>query len=209
MNTSTSALTARSLSYAYDGRDVLHDVSVTLPRGTVTAIAGPNGSGKSTFVELLAGVRTPRCGEISRCGAVALVVQRPSVPDTLPVTVFDVVTMGTWARRLGRRSTRNVVAEAIEKVDLIGFEKQPLAALSGGQRQRALLAQGIVQEAPILLLDEPAAGLDSASRRRTREILAEYATRWGAAVACVTHDDESIAAADRVLRLESGRVVVT
>jgi zinc/manganese transport system ATP-binding protein len=207
METSTPALTAHALSYAYDGREVLHGVSVTLFHGTVTAIAGPNGSGKSTLIELLAGVRTPRRGEISRCGAVALVVQRPSVPDTLPVTVFDVVTMGTWGRRLDRRSTRSVVAEAIEKMGLVGLEKQPLAALSGGQRQRALLAQGIVQDARILLLDEPAAGLDSASRRRTRELLAEHATRQGVAVACVTHDDESIAAADRVLRLESGHAV--
>ncbi|MGU3587298.1 zinc ABC transporter ATP-binding protein AztA [Rhodococcus sp. C26F] len=208
MTTPTLALTAHALSYAYDERDVLHGVSITLPHGTVTAIAGPNGSGKSTLIELLAGVRTPRRGEISRCGEVALVVQRPSVPDTLPVTVVDVVTMGTWGRRLDRRSARRVVAEAIEKVNLVGFEKQPFSALSGGQRQRALLAQGIVQDTQILLLDEPAAGLDSASRQRTRELLAEHATRKRVAVACVTHDDESIAAADRVLRLDSGHVVV-
>ena len=208
--TASAALTATGLCYAYDGGDVLHDVSATLPRGTVTAVAGPNGSGKSTLVELLAGVRTPRRGSVVRRGTLALVVQRPAAPDTLPVTVRDVVAMGTWAAHGPRRATRAAraaVAAAVERVGLAGLEHRPFSELSGGQRQRALVAQGIVGEADVLLLDEPAAGLDADSRRRTREILAEEAERRGAAVACVTHDDASIAAADRVIRLAGGRLV--
>lgn len=205
MDTATHPACAREVCFAYDGRDVLHGVSAELPRGTVTAIAGPNGSGKSTLVELLAGVRTPRRGTVARHGTLALVVQRPSVPDALPVTVRDVVAMGTWGRRRSRAERHRAIAQVIDRLALTGLEDRPLAELSGGQRQRALLAQGIVQGADILLLDEPAAGLDAASRAHTREILAEEATR-GAAVACVTHDDESIAAADRVIRLDSGHL---
>lgn len=204
--TASPHLSAHGLRFAYAGQDVLHDVSARFSPGTVTAVAGPNGSGKSTFVELLAGVRGPRRGSVTRRGRLALVVQRPSVPDVLPVTVHDVVTIGTWGRRSRRADRRDAVAEAIDRVGLTGLERRTFGELSGGQRQRALLAQGIVQRTEILLLDEPAAGLDAASRQRTREILAEEAAR-GATVACVTHDEESIAAADHVIRLDAGRIV--
>lgn len=200
------AVTGRGLCFAHDGHDVLHDVHVTLARGSVTAVAGPNGAGKSTLVELLAGVRRPRRGTVERRGTVALVVQRPTVPDTLPVTVRDVVAMGTWSRHRRRAAPRDAVASAIAEVGLTGLEERLLSALSGGQRQRVLLAQGLVQQADVLLLDEPAAGLDAASRERTREVLAREAAR-GAAVACVTHDEAGIEAADHVLRLEGGRLV--
>lgn len=202
--TDSPHLSAHDLCFGYDSQDVIHEVSAAFRAGTVTAVAGPNGSGKSTFVELLAGVRNPRRGSVTRHGRLALVVQRPSTPDTLPVTVHDVVAIGTWGRRGGRR--RGDVAEAIDRVGLTGLEHRTFGELSGGQRQRALLAQGIVQRAEILLLDEPAAGLDAASRQRTRELLTEEAAR-GAAIACVTHDEESIAAADHVIRLEAGRIV--
>ncbi|WP_203135747.1 ATP-binding cassette domain-containing protein [Microbacterium sp. JZ31] len=206
------ALSARSVCFAYDGRDVLHDVSLRLGFGEVAALAGPNGSGKSTLVELLAGVRTPRSGRIARSADVALVVQRPHAPDTLPLTVADTVAIGTW-RRTSRHSSgrpagaaqRAAIADAIARVGLTGLERHPFADLSGGQRQRALIAQAIASRPSILLLDEPAAGLDAGSRVLARRILAEEARR-GAAVACVTHDDDAIAAADRVIRLSDGRI---
>lgn len=213
--TGSPHLSARGLCFGYDGRDVLHDVSARFSPGSVTAVTGPNGSGKSTFVELLAGVRSPRRGVIDRDGRLALVVQRPSTPDALPVTVHDVVAIGTWGRtrsrdrgRLGSRRAdrRDAVAEAIDRVGLTGLEQRTFGELSGGQRQRALLAQGIVQKTEILLLDEPAAGLDAASRQRTREILAEEAAR-GATIVCVSHDEESIAAADHVIRFDAGRIL--
>ncbi|NYI79863.1 zinc ABC transporter ATP-binding protein AztA [Nocardioides panzhihuensis] len=209
--TDSPHLSARGLCFGYDGHDVLHDVSARFSPGSVTAVTGPNGSGKSTFVELLAGVRSPRRGVIDRDGRLALVVQRPSTPDALPVTVHDVVAIGTWGRTRGhlgsrRADRRSAVAEVIDRVGLTGLEQRTFGELSGGQRQRALLAQGIVQDTEILLLDEPAAGLDAASRQRTREILAEEAAR-GTTIVCVSHDEESIAAADDVIRLEDGRVV--
>jgi zinc/manganese transport system ATP-binding protein len=197
-----TALRARGVRYAFDAVTVLDDVDLDLPWGAVTAIAGPNGAGKSTLVELLAGVRAPLRGSVERADEVALVVQRPVAPDSLPLTVRDVVTMGTWSTRTARaeRPGRTVrvarVGEALERVELADLADRPFASLSGGQRQRALLAQGLARRARIFLLDEPAAGLDASSR-----------TRDGAAVACVTHDEESIEAADLVVRLEGGRRV--
>jgi zinc/manganese transport system ATP-binding protein len=207
-----TALRARGVCYAFDAVTVLDDVDLDLPWGAVTAIAGPNGAGKSTLVELLAGVRAPLRGSVERADEVALVVQRPVAPDSLPLTVRDVVTMGTWSTRTARaeRPGRTVrvarVGEALERVELADLADRPFASLSGGQRQRALLAQGLARRARIFLLDEPAAGLDASSRTRTREMLAA-AARDGAAVACVTHDEESIEAADLVVRLEGGRRV--
>ncbi|NHC24310.1 ATP-binding cassette domain-containing protein [Nocardioides sp. IC4_145] len=207
MPQSSDPVAAQGLCYAHDAEDVLHDVSVAVPRGAVTVVCGPNGAGKSTLVELLAGVLEPRRGNVVRHGRIALVVQRPAVPDTLPVTVRDVVTMGTWSRRRPRAEARRAVDEAIARVSLTGFEDRPLSTLSGGQRQRALLAQGVVQEADVLLLDEPAAGLDAASRDTTRTILRAEARDRGAAVVCVSHDEDSIRSADRVIRLAEGRLV--
>jgi zinc/manganese transport system ATP-binding protein len=210
--TNESALRARGLHFSFGDHAVLHDVDLDLPWGAVTAVAGPNGAGKSTLVELLAGVRPPLRGTVECAHDIALVVQRPEVPDSLPVTVRDVVTMGTWSTRAprrerpGREERRSRVDAALRQVDLDDLAARPFAELSGGQRQRALLAQGIARQATVFLLDEPAAGLDAASRERTRQLLAATA-RTGAAVACVTHDDASIEAADLVVRLEGGRRV--
>ncbi|MET0821849.1 MAG: ATP-binding cassette domain-containing protein [Aeromicrobium sp.] len=206
------ALRARGLHYSFGETAVLHDVDLDLPRGVVTAIAGPNGAGKSTLVELLAGVRPLQQGTVDCADDIALVVQRPTVPDSLPVTVRDVVTMGTWSARVprrgrpGRAARTTRVAQALDQVGLGHLASRPFAQLSGGQRQRTLIAQGLVREARVFLLDEPAAGLDASSREQTRLLLATAAS-GGAAVACVTHDEASIAAADRVVRLDGGRCV--
>ncbi|WP_235026618.1 zinc ABC transporter ATP-binding protein AztA [Dietzia lutea] len=193
-------MSARGLCFGYAGREILHDVDVDLEPGTVTAIAGPNGAGKSTLLELLAGVRTPQKGTVRRRGDVALVVQRPAAPETLPLTVWDTVSMGTWGRRLGRREARAVVSEMIDAVGLSGLDSRPLAELSGGQRQRTLLAQALARQADIVLMDEPDAGLDSESRHHVHRLLVESASR-GVAVGCATHDDGFVATADRVVRL--------
>lgn len=201
-----SALTATGICFAYGGSDVLHDVDVRLDAGAITAIVGANGSGKSTLIEILAGVRRPREGRVERSGDVALVVQRVAVPEALPLTVREAVAMGTWGRRRPRREVRRSVDEAIERVGLTGFARRSLHALSGGQRQRALIAQGIARDADVMILDEPAAGLDADSRTRVREILADEARR-GRAVGWVTHDHDDIAHADRVVHLVDGRRV--
>lgn len=199
-------ITASDLCFGYTTQDVLHDIHCQLHPGELTAIAGPNGSGKSTLVELLAGLHTPRQGKIQRRGTVALVVQHTRVPDTLPVTVRDVIAMGTWSPRSGRRDRTGDVARCARLVSLEDLLHRPFNALSGGQRQRALLAQGLIQQAPTLLLDEPAAGLDTESRKTMHEILRHEADR-GTAVCLVSHDQDSLELADRVIRLESGRLL--
>ena len=201
-------LFANDMSVGYAEADVLHSVSLAVRGGEVTALTGHNGSGKSTLLEVFAGVLKPRCGTVSQHEDLALVLQRPSAPATLPLTVREVVTMGTWKRgaRMSRAAARAAVQLALERVDMVGLAERPLVGLSGGQRQRVFLAQGIVRQPQVLLLDEPATGLDRASVERTQYILREEADR-GAIVLCATHHDEAIAQADRVIRLEAGRVL--
>ncbi|GAA2861884.1 ATP-binding cassette domain-containing protein [Paenarthrobacter ilicis] len=211
MPSSDNALRARNLHFSFDGKPALRAVDLDLPWGSVTAIAGPNGAGKSTLIEILAGARSADQGQVERAGDLALVVQRVAVPDSLPLTVQEVVAMGTWGRaaggrrptRFGAKERRARVEEALDRVRMTEQAALPFNALSGGQRQRTLLAQGIARRARIFLLDEPAAGLDPESRERTRAMLAAEAGR-GAAVACVSHDHSHIAAADRVVTLRDG-----
>lgn len=198
------AIRTHRLCFGYPGHEVLHEVDLDVAAGLVTVVTGPNGSGKSTLIELLAGVRRPDRGRVQRSGEVALVVQRPAAPETLPLTVYDVVAMGTWGRHLRRREARARVAETIDAVGLAGFDDRPLGELSGGQRQRALLAQALARRADIILMDEPDTGLDSASRARIRDLLIDQARRRGVAVVCATHDEALIASADRTIRLEVG-----
>ena len=205
--TTAAPLIATELHFSYGGSEVLRGATVTARGGEIVALAGPNGSGKSTLLEVLAGVLAPQRGSVVRSGDLALVVQRPLAPASLPLTARDVVAMGTWRRgaRRSRASARAAVAEALGRVGMADQAARPLSELSGGQRQRVFLAQGIVRRPDLLLLDEPAAGLDERSIGRTLRILEEEAAR-GAAVVCVSHDAAMLAAAHRVVRLDRGRL---
>ena len=198
------------VSVELGGVDVLGGITLRVHPGEKIALAGRNGSGKSTLLGVMAGTQRHRRGIVHRRGRAAFVVQRSAVPNMLPVTVRDAVTMGRWAvRGAWRRLTPNdqsIVSSCIEALGLVGLEGRPLGELSGGQRQRALVAQGLAQNADILLLDEPAAGLDD----RARELIglaidAEIAR--GAAVVHATHDDAVMGESDRLVRLEKGMLV--
>lgn len=204
-----SAVLLRGVQVDFGTHHALRGVDLELEAGRVTAVAGPNGAGKTTLLEVVAGTRRPTGGTRSAPRTVAFVPQRATVPDRLPVTVRDVVAIGTWGRTGPHRrrgpGRRAAVDAALERLDLTGIADRPFAVLSGGQRQRALLAQGLVGRADLLLLDEPTTGLDAVSSARIRALAADEARR-GAAVVCVSHDPALLGAADRVVHLEEGRI---
>ncbi|WP_280409252.1 zinc ABC transporter ATP-binding protein AztA [Nocardia brasiliensis] len=206
------AIRLSGLFAGYRGRAVLHDVTAEIPRGKVTALVGPNGSGKSTLLAVLAGVLTPTAGTVSHTyrHRPAFVVQHTSVPPTLPITVRQTVAMGRWAhrgpwRRL-TRADRDLVDTCLDRLDLAELAARRLDDLSGGQRQRVLLARALAQEAEMLLLDEPAAGLDSATQQEISRILREISAA-GVTVLQATHDAAEAARADHHLHLRAGVVV--
>lgn len=205
-------ITLRQIRVNHGATVALDGVSADIEAGRVTALAGSNGSGKSTLLAVAAGIQPVQSGQRMLTGGVsiALVVQRGAAPDTLPLTVLDTVSMGRWAARgMWRpltRTDRAIVAESIAALGLDGLERRALGELSGGQRQRALVAQGLARRAEVLLLDEPAAGLDGEALRLIDLAIRREADR-GAAVLCATHDPDVVRRADRVIRLAAGRVV--
>jgi zinc/manganese transport system ATP-binding protein len=200
-----------SVTFGYGRVPAVDGLTLAIPRGQLLALLGPNGSGKSTLLSLLAGVVRPTAGTIAGVpDRVAFVVQRSAVPDRLPLTVRDTVAMGRWAvrgawGRLGR-SDRALVEESMERLGLTDLRGRRLASLSGGQRQRALLAQALAQQAPMLLLDEPEAGLDAEARGWiTAAVDAEIGR--GVTVVIATHDVRTAAGSRRCVLLRSGRLV--
>jgi zinc/manganese transport system ATP-binding protein len=201
----------RDLVVRYGPHLALSSLTAEIPHGRVTAVLGPNGSGKSSLLGAIAGVLPVAAGTITRHGTrrPAYVVQRSAVADTLPITVRDTVAMGRWAHRgPWRRLTgedRAVVAKCLARLGISDLARRQLGALSGGQRQRALVAQGLAQEPDLLLLDEPAAGLDTAADEQIAEVVAESAAR-GVTVVLATHDMTAAKRADHCLLLGDGRL---
>jgi len=197
----------RGVGVDYDGRPALNSIDLDIRAGTLTVVAGPNGAGKSTLLEVIAGTRSLSRGSRSSIPLVAFVPQRAAVSDRLPVTVRDVVSIGTWGRtKAGRQRSseaRDAMTTAMNRLEIARLAATPFSSLSGGQRQRALLAQGLARGADMLLLDEPTTGLDSGSAEQIREIMRSEAGR-GVAVVCVSHDPAVLSIAGRIVRLEDG-----
>lgn len=216
-------LRGRGLTFSHPRakRPAVREVSVSVAPGRLLAVVGPNGAGKTTLLRLLAGSLRAGTGEVSlgerplaefgdreRARALAVVPQSESSP--FPVTVREMVGMGRyshlgpWERAASR--DRAVVDSALERCALVPFAGRQLDRLSGGERQRARIARALAQEAPVLLLDEPTAGLDLRYRMELFHLLLELRAD-GLAVLVVTHDLNLAARfADRLLLLDLGRV---
>jgi zinc/manganese transport system ATP-binding protein len=207
-----TVITLRGVAAGYGPTPVLRDVTAAIPRTGVTALVGPNGAGKSTLLGLLARVISPTAGDIGGLGPrrPAFVVQRAAVSDTLPLTVREAVAMGRWAHRgFWRPLTahdRSVIAASMARLGVSDLATRQLGDLSGGQRQRVLVAQGLAQQPDLLLLDEPAAGLDLEAQRRVADVL-EAAGRDGTTVVHATHDLDLALRGDHCLLLGDGRLL--
>lgn len=212
-----TAIEFAGVQLAYGRTVVLDDVDLVLPAATLTTLIGPNGSGKSTLLSAIAGLLRPTSGRITVDGVVpdrhhpraSYVLQTTTSDALLPLTVAETVRMGRYPNvgLFRRMSTadRDAVDDAMGRMDITNLAGRQLRELSGGQRQRALVAQGLVQEAPVLLLDEPVTGLDILSQQLiSRAMDAEVAA--GRTVVVSTHDLADAARGDTTVLL-SGRVV--
>jgi ABC-type Mn2+/Zn2+ transport system ATPase subunit len=206
------AIAARGLGVGYHGETVVADIDVRLESGRVLALVGSNGSGKSTLLKTLAGLLAPTAGDLEVFGAaplasphrVAYLGQFHPTSFMLPLRVHDVVRMARFARRglLGRMTAEDerAVQEAMAAMNVLDLADAPLNALSGGQRQRVFLAQVFAREADLILMDEPAANLDAASRDTYRRLLKALAEA-GRSVVVATHDVDEAADCDLTLLL--------
>lgn len=163
----SGAIRIRGLTLGYDRHPAIHHLDGSICAGDLLALVGPNGAGKSTLLKGLAGELSPFDGRIERAAAedaVAYLPQALELDRSFPLSVLDLVAMGLW-RRLGPwrslRGERDALGSALARVGLAGFEHRRIGTLSGGQFQRALFARLIVQDAKVILLDEPFTGVDA------------------------------------------------
>ena len=197
--TAPPPLHLRHLTLRHGPTEAVRDLSGTFQPGSLTAIAGANGAGKTTLLRAMAGIHPIASGEIDRDGLrqdqIALLPQGSQLDRSFPLTCQDVVALGLTAR-LGAfrgisRAQRAAAADALAAVGLPGHAARPIGALSTGQFQRVLFARMMLQDAPVLLMDEPFAGVDAV----TAEDLMALVTGWshqGRTILIVLHDVELI-----------------
>jgi zinc/manganese transport system ATP-binding protein len=193
----SACLTFRDLTLGYNSHPAVHHLNGTVKTGSLTAVVGANGSGKSTLMKGIVGVLKPMAGTciVARDTRIAYLPQQSELDRTFPARVVDLVSLGLWPKRglLGRisKEDRAAVAKALMAVGLEGFENRPIDTLSGGQLQRALFARVLVQDAELILLDEPFNAIDS----KTVTDLITLIKRWHGekrTVMVVVHDLELV-----------------
>jgi zinc/manganese transport system ATP-binding protein len=187
------------LTLGYDRHPAVHHLDGELPGGSLTAVVGPNGAGKSTLLKGIAGALTPLSGRIviptDARRRIAYLPQAMDIDRSFPISVYDLIAMGLWSASglfggIGRKE-RERVAAAVAAVGLTGFERRPIGTLSGGQMQRALFARVLLQDAAIILLDEPFTAIDA----KTTSDLLDVVRRWHSeqrTVVAVLHDLEVV-----------------
>jgi zinc/manganese transport system ATP-binding protein len=187
----------RDLTVSYRGHPAVHHLSGEFAAGALTAVVGPNGAGKSSLMSVMAGTLRDFEGHLERppTPQVAYLPQGSSLDRSVPVTVHDVVAMGLWSRvgSFGAVDDAGhaMVARALAAVGLTGFERRLIGEISAGQTQRVLFARVLVQDARIILLDEPFNAIDA---RTTADLLAVL-QRWrqeARTVIAVLHDLEQV-----------------
>lgn len=196
----SAGLSVSGLSAWYGSSQVLHDVSFTLSRGDLCALVGVNGAGKSTLFKAIMGMVHSQgicsfAGEglpvARKAGLVGYVPQSEDIDVMFPLRVRDVVMMGRYCHlgftRRPSKHDRDTVEDALGRVGLSDLADRPLSQLSGGQRKRVFVARGIAQQARLMLLDEPFAGVDKRSEGIICDLLASLASE-GTIILVAIHD---------------------
>jgi len=207
------------VTFGYRAAPVLRDVSFAIGAGELVALCGPNGAGKSTLLRLLLGLHAPSAGQVTLAGAPLSTLSRRQIarraallpqdaPADVPLSVREAVSLGRLPH-LGRlqpetAADADAVARALAATDTTALAERPVTELSGGERHRVHLARALAQEAPLLLLDEPIAGLDIAHQLAAMDLLRVTASE-GRSVVVALHDLALAARrCDRVLLLAGG-----
>ncbi|MCY4538061.1 MAG: metal ABC transporter ATP-binding protein [Chloroflexi bacterium] len=214
IDTSQPALLVEHLTTGYPGnRYALSDISFTIKAGERVAVIGPNGAGKSTLIKAIVGLLQFTHGHISIYGAdcysshiyVGYVPQQSEIDWSFPVSVYDVVMMGRsrrvgWFRWPGKRD-HAIVNDILDHLSLGDLAKRQISELSGGQRRRVFIARALAQDARVLLLDEPFAGIDQTAEKEIVEAL-DILTSHGITILLSTHHMQNAALhADKVMIL--------
>lgn len=196
---SRGSISVSQLTVAYHRHAAVRDVDGCFESGSMTAIVGPNGAGKSTLVKAMVGILRPAGGRVTRQDItvrdVAYLPQAAEIDRSFPIVVGDLVSLGAW-RHTGAfgRTGRAVLSrtdDALCAVGLEGFRTRAIGSLSAGQFQRVLFARLLLQDAPVIILDEPFTAIDA---RTTRDLI-DLVRRWHGeqrTVIAVLHDFDQV-----------------
>ncbi|MDQ6772858.1 MAG: ATP-binding cassette domain-containing protein [Candidatus Dormibacteraeota bacterium] len=217
------AVEAEGLAAGFGRRVVWSEAGFSIPSGTFTAVLGPNGAGKSTLLRVLLGLAAPLAGHLEILGrrprrgnpAIGYVPQGRSFDAELSIRGRDYVALGVDGHRWGPprpfagAAARAAVAAAVDAVGAGTYADRQLGRLSGGEQQRLVLAQALVGEPRLLLLDEPLSNLDVRNQAAIIQLVAEVARRRGLTVILVAHDvNPLLTYVDRILYVAQGRIAV-
>lgn len=196
------AIEFNSFSFSITGRDILWDINLQISSGSCIGIIGPNGSGKTSLIKSIVGLNQPTKGSVQVFGnspsrdwrkkvQLGYVPQLKSMDKDFPISVYEVVLLGRtgrlgWFNRPGSED-HSIVEHALEKVNMLNLRDRPIGQLSGGQQQRVLIARALATESKLLLLDEPATGLDVPSQESIFRLLDDLHGD-GITVLTTTHD---------------------
>ncbi|MBP3541593.1 MAG: metal ABC transporter ATP-binding protein [Clostridia bacterium] len=204
-------ITCDNVSFAYEGRTVLKDLSLTIERGEYLCIVGENGSGKSTLIKGLLGLLNPSAGKITYekgflNTAIGYLPQKTEAQKDFPASVWEVVSSGCHDLRLfTTKKQQEKIHAQMELLGITGLKKRSFADLSGGQQQRVLLARALCATQTMLLLDEPVAGLDPLVTREMYQIISMLHREQNLTVVMISHDIQAaLHHGDRILHLSHG-----
>lgn len=193
------AIDIHQLTVNYEKTSALWDINVSIPRGSLVGIIGPNGAGKSTFLKALLGIIRPLSGSVQFFGSpfkemrhkIAYVPQKGSIDWDFPMTVFDVILMGRYGKLKGlkwyKKADKEAALKILDRLGMSSLADRQISALSGGQQQRLFIGRALLQEADILLLDEPFAAVDKTTEEVIIELLRTLRDQ-GKTVLVVHHD---------------------
>ena len=211
------ALECIGIGLAYGTNQVLRDITLKIEPGEFFALLGPSGSGKSTLLRLIAGFNQHNRGQLLVDGRditgvppharnIGMVFQSYALWPQL--SEYDNVAFGLVERRVARDETRRRVGEALALVGLTDYAQRRPNQLSGGQQQRVAIARALVHSPRLIVCDEPTSALDADTGRKVMEILRETALAEDRSLIIVTHDNRIFNFADRIARMDDGRIVL-
>jgi energy-coupling factor transport system ATP-binding protein len=205
--TSEPGISVKDLNFDWpSGTQVIKSCSLEVPRGEFWMLLGTNGSGKSTLLRLLAGLLTPKSGEVGVLHPVGFVFQNPDHQLVMPTVGADVA-FGLVQEQLPQKQVRERVEEALNAVNLLSLLRRPIYALSGGQKQRVAIAGAIARRCALLLLDEPTALLDPDSQLELVAGVRRLVKSRGITALWVTHRLDELNYCDGAFLLEQGVLI--
>ncbi len=196
---SVPLLSASGIGYRIAGRQILNDIGLELLPNTIVTLIGPNGAGKTTLIRLLLGLLPAQAGKIKRKPGlrVGYVPQRVTIDDTMPLRVRDFL-------HLGGHYSEAEMRQLLDEVEAVHVFETPIQRISGGELQRVLLARALLKKPELLVLDEPAQGVDVVGQQALYKLIGDIRDRHACAVLMISHDLHLVmAATDTVICLNT------